>query len=57
MRGAASAVPEEEVDVKALLRAADVADLAARTTLPTLEEERAIINAAEALARKVGGHE
>jgi hypothetical protein len=40
----------EEVDIEALLREADAADAAARATLPTAEQERAIIAAAEALA-------
>ena len=40
----------EEVDVEALLREAEAADAAARATLPTPEQERVIIAAAEALA-------
>jgi hypothetical protein len=40
----------EEVDIEALLREADAADAAARATLPTAGQERAIIAAAEALA-------
>lgn len=40
----------EEVDVEALLREAEAADAAARATVPTPEQERSIIAAAEALA-------
>jgi hypothetical protein len=45
----------EEVDIEALLREADAADAAVRATLPTAEEERAIIAAAEALAGSEAG--
>ena len=51
--GAAGEAPRfgvEEVDVEALLREAEAADAAARATLPTPEQERVIIAAAEALA-------
>jgi hypothetical protein len=43
------------VDIEALLREADAADAAVRATLPTAEEERAIIAAAEALAGSEAG--
>ena len=53
-RRAAKAQPEPpaspEVDIEALLREAEAAEAAARATLPTPEEERVIIAAAEALA-------
>ena len=45
----------EQVDIEALLREADAADAAVRATLPTAEEERAIIAAAEALAGSEAG--
>lgn len=45
----------EEVDVEALLRDADAAEAAARATLPTPAQERAIIKAAEALAGSDAG--
>ena len=37
-------------DIEELLRAAEAAEAAALATLPTAEEERVIIDAAEALA-------
>ena len=40
----------EHDDIEELLRAVEAAEAAARATLPTPEEERAIIDAAEALA-------
>ena len=53
------AASESEVDVEALLavarRAAEAADAAAAATLISLEEERVIINAAEALASSEAG--
>ena len=45
----------QEVDIEALLREAEAADAAARATLPTPEEERVIIAAAEALGAIGGG--
>ena len=45
----------EEVDVLALLREADAVDAAARAALPTPEEERVIIDAAETLAGSEAG--
>mgnify|MGYP006145464785 CR=1 FL=1 len=49
------AASESEVDVEALLRAAEAADAAAAATLISPEEERVIINAAEALASSEAG--
>jgi len=58
-RRGAAAQPErpasEEVDVEALLREAEAAEAAAQATLPTLEQERVIIKAAEALAGSEAG--
>ena len=45
----------EEADIEALLRQAEAADAAARATLTTPEEERAIIEAAETLAGSEAG--
>ena len=44
-----------EADIEALLRQAEAADAAARATLTTPEEERAIIDAAETLAGSEAG--
>ena len=44
------AMSNENEDIEELLRAAEAAEAAARATLPTAEEERVIMDAAEALA-------
>ena len=50
-----AATEEADIVIEALLRQAEAADAAARATLTTPEEERAIIEAAETLAGSEAG--